>query len=319
MTDLIIHQKRILVTGGHGFLGKHICHALRQGGAHQLIVPHRHEYDLTVASDIDLLFAKTAPEILIHAAAVVGGIGANQAEPGRFFYENALMGIQLIEAARHHAVEKVVILGTVCSYPKFTRTPFSEDDFWDGYPEETNAPYGIAKKALLTQCQAYRQQYGMNAIYVVPVNLYGPGDHFDLERSHVIPALIRKCEEARVSGAGSITLWGDGSATREFLHASDAARGILLATRHYNRPEPVNLGSGSEISIRDLAHLIAALTGFTGEIVWDASKPNGQPRRVLDCRRAEQEFGFRASIPFGPGLVETIRWYRDRVMSTMVA
>jgi len=311
--------KRILVTGAHGFLGKHICHALRKASAHQLTLPYREEYNLTLISEIDCLFALKDPQIMIHAAAVVGGIGANLSEPGRFFYENALMGIQLIEAARLHSVEKVVVLGTVCSYPKFTPTPFSEDDFWNGYPEETNAPYGIAKKALLTQCMAYRQQYGMNAIYVVPVNLYGPGDHFDLERSHVIPALIRKCEEARMKGAGEITLWGDGSATREFLHASDAARGILLATQYYDRPEPINLGSGREISIRDLAHLIAKITGFTGKIVWDSSKPNGQPRRVLDCRRAQREFGFHASISLEQGLEETVCWYRDHVRHTMVA
>jgi GDP-L-fucose synthase len=242
---------------------------------------------------------------------VVGGIGANMAEPGRFFYENAIMGIQLIEAARQYAVEKVVVLGTICAYPKFTPVPFSEDNLWNGYPEETNAPYGIAKKALLVQCQAYRQQYGMKAIFLLPVNLYGPEDNFEPQTSHVIPALIRKCLEARDSGAREIVLWGDGTPTREFLYVTDAARGIAMATQQYDRPDPVNLGSGREIAIRDLAEMIARLTNFTGDIRWDASKPNGQPRRCLDVSRAEREFGFRAGTALEEGLRETIEWYES--------
>jgi GDP-L-fucose synthase len=304
-----IAGKRILLTGGSGFLGSHIRRALEAAGARRLSTPGRKDFDLTRAGDIQRLFETAQPEVLIHAAAVVGGIGANLAEPGRFFYENAVMGIQLIEAARRYGVEKTVVLGTICSYPKFTPVPFTEDDLWNGYPEETNAPYGIAKKALLVQCQAYRQQYGMNAIFLLPVNLYGPGDNFDPQSSHVIPALIRKCVEARDAGAREIVLWGDGSATREFLHVKDAARGIALATEHYDKAEPVNLGSGSEISIRELAEQIARLTGFTGGIRWDTSKPNGQPRRRLDVRRAEREFGFRAEIALDEGLAETIRWY----------
>jgi GDP-L-fucose synthase len=255
------------------------------------------------------LFESVQPEILIHAAAVVGGIGANMAEPGRFFYENAVMGIHLLEAARKYSVEKTVVLGTICAYPKFTPVPFSEDELWNGYPEETNAPYGIAKKALLVQCQAYRQQYGMNAIFLLPVNLYGPGDNFDPRSSHVIPALIRKCLEARANGDREIVLWGDGTPTREFLYVTDATRGILLATQKYDRPEPVNLGSGHEISIRDLAERIARLSGFTGAVRWDVSKPNGQPRRCLDISRAAAEFGFRSATTLEEGLEETIHWY----------
>jgi GDP-L-fucose synthase len=249
---------------------------------------------------------------LIHLAAVVGGIGANRANPGRFFYDNAMMGIQLIEGARRHGVEKTVVLGTICAYPKFTPAPFREEDLWNGYPEETNAPYGIAKKALLVQCQAYREQYGMNAIFLLPVNLYGPGDNFDLESSHVIPALIRKCAEAVDEGRDEIVLWGDGSPTREFLYVEDAAEGIVLATERYDKPDPVNLGSGMEISIRDLAVKIAGITGFPGRIVWDATQPNGQPRRYLDVSRAEREFGFRARTPFDIGLRKTVEWYRSK-------
>ena len=304
-----LSQKRILVTGGAGFLGSHLKRALEQSGARSIFAPRRREFDLTRAGDIQRLFEQVRPEVLIHAAAVVGGIGANMAEPGRFFYENAIMGVQLIEAARQFAVEKTVVLGTICAYPKFTPVPFSEDDLWNGYPEETNAPYGIAKKALLVQCQSYRQQYGMNAIFLLPVNLYGPEDNFNPQSSHVIPALIRKCVEARNAGAGEIVLWGDGSPTREFLYVADAARGIILATERYDQPEPVNLGSGREISIRDLAEQIARLTGFTGGVRWDASKPNGQPRRYLDVERAEREFGFRAETTLEQGLAETIRWY----------
>lgn len=308
MLDLI--EKRILLTGGGGFLGSHLRRALEEAGARRVLAPRRSEFDLTRSVDVERLFESAQPQVLIHAAAVVGGIGANMAEPGRFFYENALMGIQLIEAARRYSVEKTVVLGTICAYPKFTPVPFSEEELWNGYPEETNAPYGIAKKALLVQCQAYRQQYGMNAIFLLPVNLYGPGDNFDAQSSHVIPALVRKCLEARASGAGEIVLWGDGTPTREFLYVTDAARGILLATQSYDGPGPVNLGSGHEISIRDLAGLIARLTGFTGALRFDVSKPNGQPRRCLDVCRAETEFGFRAATTLEKGLEETIHWYR---------
>ena len=302
--------KRILLTGGGGFLGSHLKQALNEAGARHVSAPRRREFDLTRAGDIRQLFETVQPQVLIHAAAVVGGIGANMAEPGRFFYENAIMGLQLIEAARRHSVEKTVVLGTICAYPKFTPVPFSEDDLWNGYPEETNAPYGIAKKALLVQCQSYRQQYGMNAIFLLPVNLYGPNDNFDARSSHVIPALIRKCLEARVSGATEIVLWGDGSPTREFLYVTDAAKAILLATQGYDSPEPVNIGSGQEISIRDLAEVISRLTGFTGAIRWDSTKPNGQPRRCLDVSRAEHAFGFRATTPLEEGLEATISWYR---------
>ncbi len=308
---LDLSAKRILLTGGGGFLGMHLKQALHAGGARQIFAPRRREFDLTRAADIDRLFESVQPQILIHAAAVVGGIGANMAEPGRFFYENAIMGVQLIEAARKFAIEKTVVLGTICAYPKFTPVPFSEDELWNGYPEETNAPYGIAKKALLVQCQAYRQQYGMNAVFLLPVNLYGPNDNFDPRSSHVIPALIRKCSEARSTRASEIVLWGDGTPTREFLHVTDAVRGIILATQNYDKLEPVNLGSGQEISIRDLASLIARLTGFAGVIQWDTSKPNGQPRRCLDIGRAEREFGFRAAIPLEQGIEETIHWYRS--------
>lgn len=307
---LELAEKRILLTGGGGFLGTHLRRALEEDGARHISAPRRKEFDLTDSAHVQRLFEEVQPQVLIHAAAVVGGIGANMAEPGRFFYENALMGVHLIEAARRYAVEKTVVLGTICAYPKFTPVPFSEDDLWNGYPEETNAPYGIAKKALLVACQAYRQQYGMNAIFLLPVNLYGPHDNFDPHSSHVIPALIRKCLEARAAQCDEIILWGDGTPTREFLHARDAAQGILLATKRYDKPEPVNLGSGCEISIRDLAATIARQTGFTGAIRWDPSKPNGQPRRCLDVRRAEREFGFRASTPLDTGLEETIQWYR---------
>lgn len=314
MIDLT--KKKIVVTGGTGFLGKHVIRRFDRAGCTSVVVPLHKEYDLTQADAIERLFASTKPEILIHMAAVVGGIGANRENPGRFFYDNAIMGIQLIEAARRHGVEKTVVLGTICAYPKFTPVPFHEEALWDGYPEETNAPYGLAKKMMLVQCQAYREQYGMNGIYLLPVNLYGPHDNFDLESSHVIPALVRKCVEAVKAGSKEIVLWGDGSPTREFLYVEDAAEGIYLATAHYDKPEPVNLGSGMEISIRDLAITIAKMTGFTGEIVWDASKPNGQPRRCLDVTRAEQEFGFRAATPFDVGLKKTIEWYISSATST---
>ena len=303
--------KRILVTGGAGFLGSHVVERLSALGCRQISVPRRRDCDLTKPSDIERLMNDFRPHIVIHAAAAVGGIGANRDNPGRFFYENAIMGIQLIEACRVHAVEKTVVLGTICAYPKFTPLPFREETLWDGYPEETNAPYGIAKKALLVQCQAYRQQYGMNAIFLLPVNLYGPRDNFDLDSSHVIPALVRKCLEARDSQATAITLWGDGSPTREFLYVDDAADAVVLATQKYDGAEPVNIGIGEEVSIHDLASKIAALTGFSGRIVWDTTKPNGQPRRCLDVTRAEREFGFRARTSLDEGLRKTIEWYKQ--------
>jgi GDP-L-fucose synthase len=307
-----LERKRLVVTGGAGFLGQHLVRRLEQMGCRDFFAPLHTDYDLTRPDAIERLFVEHRPEVLIHLAAVVGGIGANRANPGRFFYENVIMGVQLIEAARRHAVAKTIVLGTICSYPKFTAVPFSEEDLWNGYPEETNAPYGIAKKALLVQCQSYRQQYNMNAVFLLPVNLYGPGDNFELESSHVIPALIRKCVEAVDQGRNDIVLWGDGSVTREFLYVEDAAEGIILAAEQYDKPEPVNLGSGVEISIRDLAGKIARITGFSGRMLWDTTKPNGQPRRCLDVCRAEREFGFRATTQFEVGLRKTAEWYQSR-------
>ena len=307
MTNL--QNKRVVVTGGSGFLGSHLVERLKGSGCGNVFAPAHQEIDLTNNDAIERLFAKYRPEVLIHGAAVVGGIGANRANPGRFFYENAIMGIQLIENARRHNVEKTVVLGTICAYPKFTPVPFHEEDLWNGYPEETNAPYGLAKKMMLVQCQAYREQYGMNAVFLLPVNLYGPRDNFDLQSSHVIPALIRKCVEAMEAGREEIVLWGDGSPTREFLYVDDAVDGIVLATEKYDKSEPVNLGSGIEISIRYLAVMIAAMTGFKGNIVWDTNQPNGQPRRCLAVSKAEKEFGFKAATPFEVGLRKTIDWY----------
>jgi len=279
-------EKRVLVTGGAGFLGSFVVEKLREQGCQNITVPRSKEYDLRDRDAIIRLYTETRPHIVMHLAAVVGGIGANRMHPGRFFYDNAIMGIQLLEYARQFGVEKFVATGTVCAYPKFTPTPFKEDDLWEGYPEETNAPYGLAKKMLLVQAQAYRAQYGFNAIYLLPVNLYGPRDNFDLETSHVIPALIRKCVEAKDAGYREIVLWGDGSPTREFLYVEDAADGLLRATERYDGDQPVNLGTGEEIAIRDLAQMIAAEVGFTGAIVWDSTKPNGQPRRCMDVSRA---------------------------------
>jgi GDP-L-fucose synthase len=304
-----LRGKRIIVTGGSGFLGSHLIERLERTGCSDIFVPRSSDYDLTRSEAIERLFAERRPEILFHLAAVVGGIGANRENPGRFFYENAIMGIQLIEASRSWKVEKTILAGTICAYPKFTPVPFREEDLWNGYPEETNAPYGVAKKMMLVQSQAYREQYGLNAIFVLPVNLYGPRDNFDLQSSHVIPALIRKCVEAVTGGRDEIVLWGDGSPTREFLYVEDAAEGICLAAEKYEKPDPVNLGSGMEISIHDLATMIAEMTGFSGKIIWDTSQPNGQPRRCLDVSKAAQEFGFRAETPFRDGLRKTIDWY----------
>ena len=304
-----LSTKRICVTGGAGFLGQHLVRNLQSKGAHDIFIPRYPEYDLVKSEDIARMLADAQPDIIIHLAAHVGGIGANLARPAEFFYDNLMMGVQLMHQAWQRGVEKVVALGTICAYPKFTPIPFKEEHLWDGYPEETNAPYGLAKKMLLVQSQAYRQQYGFNSIFLLPVNLYGPGDNFDLASSHVIPALIRKCIEAKEQGADEIVAWGDGSPTREFLYVEDAAEGIALATQYYNRSDPVNLGSSFEISIKELTELIARLTGFEGRVRWDTSKPNGQPRRKLDTTRAKEYFGFSARTNFEDGLRKTIDWY----------
>jgi len=304
----------VLITGGGGFLGSHLVERVRREGI-EPFVARRRDYDLTKAGDVERLFETAQPDVVIHLAAEVGGIGANRANPGRYWYANLMMGAQVLEQSRVTGVGKVVLLGTICSYPKLAPIPFRETDLWDGYPEETNAPYGVAKKALLVGAQGYREQYGLDSIYLLPVNLYGPRDNFDLETSHVIPALIRKMVEAQDRGEPEIVLWGDGSPTREFLYVEDAVEGIWLATNRYVDPEPVNLGTGDEISIRELAELIAELTGFAGEIVWDTSKPNGQPRRKLDVSRAEERFGFRAATPFREGLERTIAWYREAAVT----
>ncbi len=309
-------SRRVCVTGGAGFLGSFVTEKLRQCGAKDIFIPLFENYDLVKPQDVDRLLDDARPDVIIHLAAHVGGIGANRLHPAEFFYDNLMMGVQLMHQAWKRGVEKFVALGTVCAYPKFTPLPFREDDLWNGYPEDTNAPYGLAKKMLLVQAQAYRQQYGFNAIFLLPVNLYGPRDNFDLQSSHVIPALIRKCIEAQESGQTSVEVWGDGSPTREFLYVEDAAQGILLAAERYNASEPVNLGSGFEISIRDLAELIRRLTGFEGSLVWNVNQPNGQPRRALDTRRAEQYFGFRASTNFEEGLRHTIDWYRQQRSKT---
>ncbi len=304
-------NKRICVTGGSGFLGSFVIDGLKQRGATDIFVPQIEEYDLVNPQDILRMLDASQPEIIIHLAALAGGIGANRARPADFFYINMMMGVQLMHEAWKRGVNKFVALGTVCAYPKFTPVPFKEENLWEGYPEETNAPYGLAKKMLLVQAQAYRQQYGFNAIYLLPVNLYGPKDNFNLETSHVIPALVRKCIEAQERGDKEVMLWGDGSPTREFLYAGDAADGILAAAEFYNGNEPVNIGSGQEISIKELAELVARLTGFEGQLVWDRRKPNGQPRRVLDTTRAKAYFGWKARVPFEEGLLQTIDWYRQ--------
>jgi len=306
-------EKRVVVTGGAGFLGSFVVEGLRARGCGEVFVPRSRDYDLREREAILRLYEEARPDLVIHLAGVVGGIEANRAHPGRFFYDNLIMGIQLMEYARRFGVPKFVAVGTICAYPKFTPVPFKEEDLWNGYPEETNAPYGLAKKMLLVQAQAYRQEYGYRAIYLLPVNLYGPRDNFDLETSHVIPALIRKCVEAGQRGEREVVVWGDGSPTREFLYVEDAAEGILLAAERYDDPEPVNLGSGVEVSIQELVEKIRDLTGFEGQIRWDTTKPNGQPRRCLDVTRARERFEFSARTSLDEGLRRTIQWYRERI------
>jgi GDP-L-fucose synthase len=306
-------NRRVTVTGGGGFLGKSVVRRLEAAGATSIFVPRSRDFDLRTSDGIAAALAEGRPDIVIHLAAVVGGIGANRDNPGRFFYENAIMGIELMEQARRVGVDKYVQIGTVCSYPKFTPVPFHEDDLWNGFPEETNAPYGVAKKMLIVQGQAYRQQYGFNAIHLIPVNLYGPRDNFDPASSHVIPALVKKCVDARDSGADHIEVWGTGAASREFIYVDDAAEGIVLGSEQYDGPQPVNLGTGREITIRDLVELIARLSRFQGEIRWDTTKPDGQPRRALDTSRARDLFGFEARTSFEDGLRRTVEWYeRER-------
>ena len=322
-------KRRVLVTGGAGFLGSFVVEKLRERGCKNIFIPSSRDYDLVKMDAVKRLYRDSKPNIVIHLAGRVGGIAANRANPGKFFYENLMMGVQMMERGRQVGIEKFVAIGTVCAYPKLTPVPFREEDLWNGYPEETNAPYGLAKKMLLVQAQAYRQQYGFNAIYLLPVNLYGPRDNFDSESSHVIPALIRKCVEAKEKAKAkakdkivppacaqpqpdpqpTIVVWGTGSATREFLYVEDCAKGILLAAEKYNRPDPINIGAGFEISIKDLVGLIIKITGFRGEVLWDPSKPDGQPRRMLDVTKAEKEFGFKAKISFEKGLKKTVEWY----------
>lgn len=308
MIDLT--KKRITVTGGKGFLGAHLIRKLKEEWkCPNIMIADLPEYDLRTLEGIQKVFADQNPDIIIHLAAVVGGIGANKENPGKFFYDNAIMGIQLIHEAYLRKIEKIVIIGTICCYPKFTPVPFKEEDLWNGYPEETNAPYGLAKKMLLVQSQAYNQQYGFNSIFLMPVNLYGPGDNFNPNSSHVIPALIKKCIDAKHNHEDHITVWGTGNASREFIYVEDAAEGIILAMEKYDNPNPINIGAGFEIKIKDLVKLIVKLTGFKGKVVWDTSKPDGQPRRILDTSKAEREFGFKAKTSFEVGLKNTINWY----------
>ena len=322
MVESRLIHKRILVTGGAGFLGSFVVEKLKQRGCPNIFVPRTKEYDLVQMEAVKRVYSDSKPDIIIHLAAVVGGIGANQKNPGKFFYDNLIMGVQMMEIGRQFGIEKFVALGTICCYPKFTPVPFKEENLWNGYPEETNAPYGLAKKMLLVQSQAYRQQYGFNSIFLMPVNLYGARDNFDPKFSHVIPAIIRKCLEAQChseeksdeESQASITVWGTGKVTREFLYVEDCAEAIILATEKYNKSEPVNIGAGFEISIKDLVNLIAKLTGFKGKIIWDTTKPDGQPRRMLDTTKAEKEFGFKAKTPFEEGLKKTIEWYKSEIM-----
>ena len=311
-----VDGKRIMLTGGAGFLGARVRERLEAAGAAEVFVPRKSDYDLTDAAAAARAYDDTRPDTVVHLAAEVGGIGANRDNPGRYFYANMAMGLHLIEEARRHETAKFVQVGTVCSYPKHTPVPFHEEDLWNGYPEETNAPYGITKKALLVMLQAYREQYGLNGAYLMPVNLYGPGDNFDLQSSHVIPALIRKCEEARITGAGHVSCWGTGSASREFLYVDDCADAIVAATESYDGAEPVNVGAASEITIRDLTEMIARATGFEGRLEWDPSKPDGQPRRALDTSRAKELFGFEASTPLEEGLERTVAWFREHAADT---
>ncbi|MBF0478508.1 MAG: GDP-L-fucose synthase [Candidatus Omnitrophica bacterium] len=304
-------NKKVVVTGGAGFLGQAVVALLKERGAKHIFVPRSKHVDLKNSSAIQRMLKKEQPDIILHLAAVVGGIGANRENPGKFFYDNLIMGVELMEQARQFGVKKFVAVGTICAYPKFAKVPFKEEDLWNGYPEETNAPYGLAKKMLLVQAQAYRQQYGFNAIYLLPVNLYGPADNFKPESSHVIPALIKKCCDAIKNNDKEIVVWGTGKATREFLYVDDAARGIVLAAEKYNGPDPVNIGAGFEISIKDLVQLIVKLTGFKGKITWDKTKPDGQPRRCLDVSRAKKYFGFEAKVSFEEGLKKTIEWYKN--------
>ncbi len=304
-----IKSKKICITGGAGFLGSHLIENLKSKGCNNIFVPHIEDYDLTTEKDIIKMYQDAKPDIVIHLAAVVGGIGANREHPGSFYYKNLMMGTQLIEQARLYGLEKFVAIGTICAYPKFTPVPFKEEELWNGYPEETNAPYGIAKKCMLVQLQSYRDEYGSKGIFLLPVNLYGPKDNFDPNSSHVIPALIKKCVDAKEAGKDEIICWGTGTATREFLFVEDAAEGIALATEKYDGIEPVNLGAGFEISIKDLVELIVEKTGFQGNVVWDASQPDGQPRRCLDTQRAKEYFGFEAKTKFEEGIEKTIEWY----------
>ena len=311
MVEKRLINKRVLVTGGAGFLGSFLVGKLKERGCEQVFIPRSRDYDLVQMEAVKKLYQDAQPQIVIHLAAKVGGIGANQENPGKFFYDNLMMGVQMLETGRQMKVEKFVAIGTICAYPKFTSVPFKEEDLWNGYPEETNAPYGLAKKMLLVQSQAYRKQYGFNSIFLLPVNLYGPGDNFDPKSSHVIPALIKKCFDAIREGKDEIVVWGTGKATREFLYVEDCAEAIILATEKYNKSDPVNIGAGFEISIKDLVKLIAKISGFRGQIVWDTTKPDGQPRRCLDTTKAEKEFGFKAKTSFEEGLKKTIEWYKE--------